>query len=363
MVLAVIPIGSIYRALRESAGGDPLTHPALAFVTAPFTPWARMIAATTPGVFLAWFALCVGLALVLIETTARLPIDYRQLSLETSASVAARIRRVRRGGGAAAGRVSRRAAGWSVPWLFGRGSAGAVAWRKTAAMLRKAKGTLWVSTLVLAFVTVLSKVIPDEGDRAIVAPLLVAGFGTIYLCAGLRFDFRDDLDRMEVIKTWPVAPNRLFFAMLLPEVGLVSALLMIAVLLRAALAGSFHPVTIAVVGLLPLGVFAWVALDNAVYLFAPIRFVPGQEGALQNAGRGLLLMLVRMVLLAVIVVIAIAALLAVKLVAESLLGWSRTAVMVVGVLALWTTVLAVDGVLVWVGGKLLRRFDVARDRG
>ena len=56
-------VGSVYRALRESAGDDPLAHPVVAFVTAPFTPWAQMIAATTPGVFLGWFALCVGLAL------------------------------------------------------------------------------------------------------------------------------------------------------------------------------------------------------------------------------------------------------------------------------------------------------------
>jgi len=355
-------VGRAYHVLVESNDGDVLAHPLVALATAPFEPWARMIAATSPSAFLGWFAVCFAICILLAEVTARLPIDFRELSLETAASVAARIRRVRRGGGAAAGRASRRTAGWRVPWLFGRRGAGAVAWRKTAAILRKAKGTLWVSTLVLGLVTFLSKAIGGVHAQAFAGPLLIAGFGTLYLCAGLRFDFRDDLDRMETIKAWPVAQSRLFFAMLLPQVGLVSALLMAAVVLRALLAGTFHPVTVGVVGLLPLVVFAWVALDNAVYLFAPIRFVPGQEGALQNVGRGFLLMLFRMVLLAVAGLVATAAVLAARLVAE-ILEWPHRAVVAASLAALWLTVLAVDGMLVWVGGKLLRQFDVARDRG
>ena len=46
--------------------------------------------------------------------------------------------------------------------------------------------------------------------------------GTLYLCAGLRFDFREDLDAMESLKAWPVRPWRVFLATLLPEVVLVS---------------------------------------------------------------------------------------------------------------------------------------------
>ena len=52
-----------------------------------------------------------------------------------------------------------------------------------------------------------------------------------------------------------------------------------------------------------------------------------------------------------------------KYVAEDLLGWSETATMLLVGLAIWLAVLAVDGLLIWTGGWLFRRFDVARDRG
>jgi len=356
-------VDNVARALGEAARGNPLEHPLVVAITLPFRPWAHMIGAATYGEFAQWFGICLALFVVLVEVTARLPVDFRELSLETAASVAARIRRVRRGGGAAAAAISKRTAGWPIPWVFGRGPAGAIAWRKTGAIMRKARGTLLVSILVLCFVTLMSSYVVDRDQPTFVGPLFVAALGTLYLCAGLRFDFRDELDRMDVVKAWPVGPGRLFFAMLLPETCLVSVLLIAAVALRASFEDTLHPVTIGIVALLPLLVFGWVALDNAVFLFAPVRFVPGQEGALQNAGRGVILMLLRAVLVAVGATLAALAWMLARYLAENLLGWSETATMVLVGLAIWFAVFAVDGLLIWTGGWLFRRFDVARDRG
>jgi len=352
-----------YRATRDAARENPLEHPLVGVITAPFLPWARMIGAASYGEFLVWFGACLALLIVLVEVTARIPIDFRELSLETSASVAARLRRVRRGGGAAAASVSKRTAGWPIPWLFGRGTAGAIAWRKTGAIMRKARGTLLVSVLVLCFVTLMSSYLVDDQQPSFTGPLFVAGLGTLYLCAGLRFDFRDELDRMDVVKAWPVGPRRLFFALLLPETCLVSVLLIAAVALRASFEDTLHPITIGIIALLPLLVFGWVALDNAVFLFAPVRFVPGQEGALQNAGRGVILMLVRVALVAVGTALAALAWMLARSVGEELLGWSTSATMTLVGLAVWGAVFAVDVLLVLTGGWLFRRFDVARDRG
>ncbi len=360
---------SLFGGIASGGVSEALSHPLVRTLIAPFLPWGHMIAAPSAIDFLMWLAVCAGIWICLFELTARLPVDFRELSLETAANVAARLRRFHRGGGAAAGKVSKGTVGWRIPWLFGRGPAGAVAWRKTGAMIRKAKGTLWMSVIILAFVTILSTVIDVEvgdGKEAVVVgtPILISVLGTFYLCSGLRFDFRDDLERMEVIKAWPVSPFRLFVATLLPEVFLVSVLLMGAVALRTLLpGGGFHPIILGIICLQPLLVLAWLALDNAAFLFLPVRFTPGQEGALQNAGRGMLVMLLRMVMLALVAGlgggIAVGTFFLSKGGAEA----AGTADYVVAGVALWCTVLLIDLALLWLGGRTLRAFDVARDRG
>lgn len=348
-------------------GTDPgalLEHPVALAVTSPFEPWARMITAPSAGEFLRWFALCLAIWFVLFELTARMPIDYRELSLATSASVAARIRRARRGGGAAAARVSRRLVGLRVPWLFGRGPFGAIAWRKTGAILRKARGTLVVSMLVLAFVTMLATMISGGGEASpLIAPILIAVLGTLYLCAGLRFDFRDELERMEVIKAWPMKPWALFAAMLFPEVVLVSVLIAGAIAGHAVWTGTFDAGFVTIVAVVPVVVLCWVSLDNAAFLFAPVRVVPGQEGALQNAGRGLLMMLARGLMLGVLAVVGGGPAYFAYYCATELFGVSDGLAWKLGLAVFWLALAGVAAVLVGVGGVVLKRFDVASDRG
>ena len=333
-----------------------LEAPVMQALTSPFRPWAEMITASTWSVFLPWLVLCLAIGLLLFEVTVRLPVDFRELSLQTSASVAARIRRVRRGGGVAASKASKRMAGFRVPWLFGRSAAGALAWRKSAGILRKAKGTLWVSVLVLVVLTVVGRKSED-------ALPLIAILGTFYLASGLRFDFRDDLDRMEVIKAWPVSPARVFAATLLPEVLLVSTLVLAALVVHALAVGVLSPLFWGILVLQPPFVFAWVAVDNAVFLFAPVRFVPGQEGALQNAGRGMMLMFLRaLVLLVVLVICGGPAALTWFLIARFLDAPEMVLMVASAGVASFVLCLC-DLVLIWIGGTFLARFDVARDRG
>jgi hypothetical protein len=190
---------------------------------------------------------------------------------------------------------------------------------------------------------------------------MIACAGTIYLCAGLRFDFREDLDRMDVVRSWPVAPWKVFLATLLPEVVLVFALLAGAILVRSAIAGVFPPLVWAVFGALLPCVWSWVAIDNAVFLVWPVRMTPGQEGLLQQAGRSLMLMLLRLIATA-LVGGTCAAVVALCWLGRERLDYSDTAAAVLATV-LGITVLVVESLaLVFVGGKLLSRFDVARDR-
>jgi hypothetical protein len=331
----------------------------------PTLPWAHAINAESAAEFLPWIGLCLLLWLAAFEFTARLPVDFRELSLATSSDVARRLQRLRRGGaGVGSSKAERFALGWHVPWLLGRQPFGAIAWLKLVAMLRKARGTLLFSILVVALVAVLFPLMMARGgdpEFAWVGPAMIAAVGSMYLAAGLRFDFRQDLELMDLVKTWPVAATRIFVATLLPEVLLISGLLSAAILVRAAFAG-FQVELLPILLFQPLLTYAWIAVDNAVYLYSPVRFTPGQEGALQHMGRSLLLMLLRFSLFAVVILVAGAPALALVLGADSLGLESGLARMIAFTYA-WVVLLLVDVALSYGGGWILRRFDVARDRG
>ncbi len=373
-VLGIAGIGVTLGALFTGTGLEefPILGPlfsdldepgsALHRVTYVFRPWTSAIVAASASEFLAWILVDLVFLAALFEATARLPVDYRELSLDTAASVAARLRRVRHGGGAAASRASLSSV-QRVPWLFGRGALGAVAWRKTASILRKARSAIAIAIFVLLLVVVLARAITDREPGADFGPMLVALLGTIYLSAGLRFDFREELERMEAIKGWPLAAHKIFVAMLLPQAVLVAALLGAAVILEAVAARELHPITIGCLALLFPVVFGWIALDNAVFLFAPVRAVPGQEGMLQNAGRMVVLMLLRLALLFVAIAVGFGAFFLADLAARQFFDLSRTVTAAIGLTAAWSAVVLEDVVLTWLGGVCLRRFDVARDRG
>lgn len=348
-------------------------HPVARAVLLPVAPWGRMITATRAAEFLPWFTAGIGAWILLHEMTARISIDYRELSLATSADVARRVAMARRGGWSASkSRVMEPVKGSGAPWLFGRGGFGAVAWLETTSMLRRARGTLILSLLVVALLAVLTGSIgrADRGNPAdaqekslVIGSVLISMLGTIYLCAGLRFDFRGRLEQMELVKAWPLAPWRIFLATIVPESLFVSGLVVLAVAGRAAWMGAFHPVVLVIVGFQPLVVLTWVALDNAVFLHSPVRYVPGQESALQHMGRSLILMLLRMVVLAVVVVVGLAPAVGVGFLLHGLVGLEKETAIAAATAVAWVGIVAVDGGLVWLGGRMLARFDVARDKG
>jgi hypothetical protein len=163
-----------------------------------------------------------------------------------------------------------------------------VAWRKTGAILRKARGTLIVSVVVLSFVILLATAHLRPGARrrrshgrdGCSSPCS----GLLYLSSGLRFDFRDELDRMESVKAWPLSSRKLFFAMLIPEVLLVSLLIAGAVLVKCAIDGGVEPVAVAAIVSCRWSPSPGCAVDNAVFLLLPVRMVPGQEGVAAERG-------------------------------------------------------------------------------
>lgn len=342
-----------------------LAHPVVQALMLPFYPQASMITAASFANFALWTSVCVAIYYALFEVTARLPIDFREQSLQTSQNIADKLARVKRGGVFSGDQVDRRVASKRVPWFFGRGPYGAVAWAKTTEIVRKGQrglfASLFVVGMVAAVITFATK--RDDDLARSVAPMIIAVLSVLYLSGGLRVDFRSELDRMERIKGWPLNPARLFSAILMPQVMAISIFVTIALVGRAALLNLWHPVILACVIVLPFCAFTWMSVDNLVFLFKPVRFVPGQEGTLHHTGRALVLLLLRLVTFGVVLgLISVCGLIAV---------WSLDQFFEVSQNVLISVVVAVslplfaiaDWALCLVGGLLIQRFDVSRDLG
>ncbi len=344
----------------QTSPAELVEHPAVYALSLPMRPWVAMITAESVPGFLFWFALCALVWIGAFELTARLPVDFRELSLQTSSDVARRINRMRRGGGAASSRASKRTLGWRMPWIWGRSPFGAVAWRKSVGILRKARGTLFVSAAILLVLSMaLGSMGPDDPEQAgLLQVASLSVFGVVYLGAGLRFDFRDDLEQMESIKAWPLRPTVAFLATITPQAILVSALILLVLAIRAVVTRDFEPMVLAALPGIPVLALVWGAVDNAVFLFSPVRYVPGQDGAIQNMGRALVLMLVRFVVILLIVgTVGLSAALPYLFDLEGPAALS---------IAILLGSLAMGGnlaLLITFGGSMFRRFDVARDRG
>lgn len=352
----------------ESYAGAVLLHPVAQWLLLPLRPWAEAMVATTLSSFVLWGGISSALFFAMYEFTARLPIDYREMSLETADEVAKRLTSLRRGGPFGSGKVSEAAAARRVPWVLGRGPFGAVVWIKTAAILRKARGTLLLSIvvvlLVTTFISVMSEGVQSDHPELgrIFVPLLIALLGLVYLAGGLRFDFRSELDRMEHIKSWPLSPSRLFLACLLPETLLIWALLSVALIVRALLLDAMHPAVWGTIAGLPFATLGWLAVDNAVFLLSPVRFVPGQEGALHHTGRAMALLFLRMLVFALASVLVAAAVIGTTYVGRARFDLQDAELAVLAGATGLVVLVLIDTVLVKIGGSMLRRFDVARDR-
>lgn len=364
-------------AVTEAIGNDdgPIAqaarNPWVRAALAPLTPWSGMITSSSAAQFWSWFAVCVGIWILLYQMVVRAKIDFRELSLATSAEVAKRISQARRGGfGASRSRATAPTGTKGVPWFFGRGPFGAIAWLETTSMARRARGALILSCLVVVFMVIVTNGITSGRSGAetaekslILGTVLISVLGTAYLCAGLKFDFRGRLEQMDMLRAWPVAPWRIFLATILPEVVLVTLMLGTAVSVRAIWLGTFHPIVLGAVLFQPLVVLTWVALDNAAFLHSPVRYVPGQESALQNVGRAMVLMLLRGIVLLIATGVAVLPGIGVGFLVRYAFDASDATAIALGAGVAWLGLVAVDCVLVWAGGRMLGRFDVARDRG
>jgi hypothetical protein len=290
------------------AGRDlPEMRPGELFAYLEHAPWFQALltplrwfiyTGTADGLgpdFFRWAGLSLAVDLGLAVVVFALDAHYLEGSAAAAERLYARLQQLRSGGAAA---VSLRISGKprlrlpALPWW---GGAGPVAWRQLTTVLRsRGPLVLFLFLLIAAAGPVVIR-ISSRDDKA--ASFFVAGVGmmTLFLNTLVAFDFRSDLDRMDVLKTLPIRPAALAVGQLIAPTVLVSALqwLMIAVLILVAPDGTAVYVGVALLAV-PFNFFLF-GLENLLFLLFPTRLVPTAPGDFQAVGRQLLLFLLKFV--------------------------------------------------------------------
>jgi hypothetical protein len=177
----------------------------------------------------------------------------------------------------------------------------------------------------------------------------------LFLTPLITFDFRGDLDRIEVLKTWPIAPASLVIGQLLAPVLLVCLIQWVALAVVAATLPRgvmMQALVGAAVLVVPFN-FLLIGLDNLLFLLFPSRALTPAPGDFQMMGRLLLTYLGKILGLGLVAGAAVLVAAPVYL----LLGRS----LAVALTAAWFVLAAFAAGQVPLIVLAFRRFDVARD--
>jgi hypothetical protein len=179
---------------------------------------------------------------------------------------------------------------------------------------------------------------------------------TLFVTVLTPFDFRGDLDRMEVLKTLPLRPWRLVLGQLLAPVFVVSVVQLVLLAVLAALGqsdglpGGMSLTALAAFFVWPFN-FLIYALENLFFLVFPTRLA-SSPGDFQAMGRNILLFLVKALVLGMSIGLAVLVALGVTwLTGRPLLALTSG----------WLTLVACAAALIPPTAWAFVQFDVSRD--
>jgi hypothetical protein len=328
-------------------------------VLAPLGWFVHTFTARSFQELLAYGWRCLAIDAALVVLVFALDADYLEASAVASERVYARLQRIRQAGASAAWYTPGKGSRYSLPSLPWWGGVGPIAWRQMLAALRSLRGlTIFLAIIggAVLIVPVIAIVGGERSDQPALGVILagaVAVLSLVSLPATLTFDFRGDIDRMDVLKTLPIAPWRIVIGQLLGGVLLLGAIQLGGLSVIEAI---FHGVRPALLGALLLcwpANFLTLGVDNLLFLWFPTRQVVVQPGDFQMMGRQMLLLLAKFLVLT----IAFGMATLVGILVAVLAGRS----MLAGLLAALVVLLGCVVTLVPLLALAFAHFDVARD--
>jgi Putative ABC exporter len=357
---ALLQVGGDLFRLPRGELADRLEQTPLVYVLLePFRWFVRAFTAERvwPD-FARWGGLGLAVDVGLLLGVFALDAQYLESAAAASERIYAQLQRLRTGGAAAVVLSGSGTARSWLPMLPWWGGIGPVAWRQLATVPRS-RSTLVI--LLMLFPLVGLPALSGRQDHTdghvglAVALGAQVGMMTLFLTPLIAFDFRGDLDRIDVLKTWPIRPVPLAIGQLLAPVLLICLVQWIALAVIAATLGR-STATEGALGTAALAIpfnFLLIGLDNLLFLLFPSRAMTPTPGDFQVMGRLLLTYVAKLMILGLAV--GAAALIAVP--AYFLLGRNLPAAVAAAWLVLAAFALGQVPLIV----LAFRRFDVARD--
>lgn len=269
----------------------------LRWVLMPFDVFSRTITATRlfPDLII-WGTAALGIDLGLAVLILRLDADYFESSMEVSQKMYEKLQRLRRHGTIPISTFRPRT-NWSLPDFPALSGAGPLAWRQLLSALRSmSKPFLIVLVLLLVGIGIGIVEVPDDAPVWIVLGAVAGMLTFFFFPMMLGFDFRADLDNMELLKVLPM-PGWVVAAGQLGAPVLVASLVHILIFGVAACALG-KPLLLPAIVLFALTVnVAVFSIENLLFLVYPTRLFQAHPGDFQALARMYLTFLVRFAVL------------------------------------------------------------------
>jgi hypothetical protein len=187
-----------------------------------------------------------------------------------------------RSGGVIAGRSAGKARfGLGEPPLWG--GMGPLAWRQTLSLLRNLRGVLVFLAMFILFGMGPAFMKSQGRGSGTAVALFFIPMMSVFMLPRLTFDFRGDIDRMDVLKTLPLPPWKLVIGQLITPVLIVS-FVQVLVIIVMLVGGAQRQVGWVAAMVVPFN-FVAAAIENLVFLWFPVRAVPTMAVDVQFMGR------------------------------------------------------------------------------
>jgi len=315
----------------------------------PFDVFGRIMAAET---FFPEFALWTLVGLVmnvfLFSLIIRMDANYLEASVAGSQMIYERMQRMRSGNlkfSSQEGDVRRH-----LPMFPRLGGAGTIARRQFTKAFRS---SLWVPLIMISVGGgIVLYLVHRMGEENLIAVLIGASIYCTFLFSSIfPFDFRSDLDQMELLKQLPFRPIAVAVGELAAPVLLLSLLQTCLFVTAAVMKGNLFVAALAALFVIPLNVLL-CGIENLTFLIYPVRMAASTPGDFQHFGRQMMMLMFKMLIVGFVGTLAGVG----GVLAYYLAGESQTAGIATGWLMLLTCALAILPAVAWA----YHRFDVSR---
>jgi hypothetical protein len=266
---------------------------------APFDVFARLITARVGTRDLAIYApLGALIDLVMLGIVVGLDANYLETATVASQKRYDRLQRMRSGGGAfraSTPGAMRRLRLPSPPWFCG---AGPIAWRQMTTALRSTRSLF----LILGIIGVIAALILGQrraGDESGATLVGTVVWLNVVFISMLKFDFRDELDRLDLLRSLPIRPIAVALGEVMTPVVVLTAMQVAMLVLIGFVTKADWKIGLAALAFaIPFNLLL-AGIENLLFLMFPVRAVGLIAGDMQLFGRQMVVFLCKFLLLVI----------------------------------------------------------------